>query len=93
MDSKLSENIKKGFKEIKAPESLYDFANQVPDIVESMNLESPSNYQYNRRTKKTIFATISALACSALFIFGVNQSISFANYVDKYRFFLNCQNS
>ena len=86
MESKFSENIKKELKEIEPPESLYDFANQVPDIVESMNLDTPSNNQRKRRVKKIIFATMIALACSALFMFGVNQSTSFANYVDKIRF-------
>lgn len=83
MESKLSENIKEGLQEIKAPESLYDFANQVPDLVESMNLESPSNVHSYSWVKKTIFTTLTALACSALFMFGVNQSTSFANYVGK----------
>ncbi len=83
MKSKLSKDIEEGFKEIKAPESLYDFANQVPDIVKSMKLETPIRSNRNNRTKKTIFATISAFACSALFMFGVNQSTTFANYVDK----------
>ena len=84
MESKFRENIKKELKVIEVPESLYDFANQVPDMVESINLENPPKKgRHNRRVKKTIVAMVASLACSALFMFGVNQSTSFANYVSN----------
>lgn len=83
MESKLRKDIQEGLKEIKAPESLYDFANRVPDIAISMNLENPIRSKRNNSTKKSIFVAISVLACSFLLMFGVINTTSFANYVDK----------
>ena len=80
MDSNLKDTIHKELNNIQAPESLFEFAYQVPDIVENGGKQMKKK---KNGFKKTIYGATAAIACSALFTFSVNISPTFAGYVEK----------
>ena len=80
MDSNLKNSVQKELNKIQAPDSLYKFAFEVPDLVEKGEVTVRKK---KKGFKKTIYGVTAAVACSALFMFGVNLSPSFASYVEK----------
>jgi hypothetical protein len=85
MANEWKQDVKNEFSKVKAPQSLYDFANQVPYMIDMAEVnkitERPKKFK-----KAPLIGFVAAAACCGIFVFGINQSKTFAQYISKIPF-------